>query len=279
MAPVPARYTHGHHESVLRSHRWRTAENSAAYLLAAPPAGPGAARRRLRAGHDHTRPRGARGAGPHPWHRRLGRRHRAGASGGGDGRGLRDLGRAFASRGVRRGRRLPPRHRRRVGGRGARAPGAAAPPCADRCTAGVAPRHPPGRHRGCSRRGLRRDDLVPRRAAPRPVARCSTAPSLAGTAASPTPAATCWLGPTRPASTTSRPPRRPGASPRRRTGPGGPRRGPNASSASALADQLLSAGLADRAELDAIAAAWRAWADEPDGWFSVLHGEIVCRVP
>ncbi|MFD5112380.1 class I SAM-dependent methyltransferase [Streptomyces sp. NPDC058391] len=27
-------YTHGHHESVLRSHRWRTAANSAAYLLA-----------------------------------------------------------------------------------------------------------------------------------------------------------------------------------------------------------------------------------------------------
>ncbi|WP_214105176.1 class I SAM-dependent methyltransferase [Acrocarpospora catenulata] len=26
-------YTHGHHESVLRSHRWRTAENSAAHLL------------------------------------------------------------------------------------------------------------------------------------------------------------------------------------------------------------------------------------------------------
>src|SRR5262245_29566488 len=34
--PVPAEeiYTHGHHEAVLRSHRWRTAENSAAYLLA-----------------------------------------------------------------------------------------------------------------------------------------------------------------------------------------------------------------------------------------------------
>ena len=28
-----ATYTHGHHESVLRSHRWRTVENSAAYLL------------------------------------------------------------------------------------------------------------------------------------------------------------------------------------------------------------------------------------------------------
>ena len=27
------RYSHGHHESVLRSHRWRTAENSAGYLL------------------------------------------------------------------------------------------------------------------------------------------------------------------------------------------------------------------------------------------------------
>lgn len=31
----PDVYTHGHHESVLRSHRWRTAENSAAYLLPA----------------------------------------------------------------------------------------------------------------------------------------------------------------------------------------------------------------------------------------------------
>jgi len=26
-------YLHGHHDSVLRSHRWRTAENSAGYLL------------------------------------------------------------------------------------------------------------------------------------------------------------------------------------------------------------------------------------------------------
>ena len=30
---MAAVYTHGHHESVLRSHRWRTAANSAAYLL------------------------------------------------------------------------------------------------------------------------------------------------------------------------------------------------------------------------------------------------------
>jgi SAM-dependent methyltransferase len=34
MSPSPAdRYTHGHHDSVLASHRTRTAENSAAYLL------------------------------------------------------------------------------------------------------------------------------------------------------------------------------------------------------------------------------------------------------
>src|SRR5215213_6503887 len=37
---MPATYTHGHHESVLRSHRWRTAANSAAYLL--PHLRPGA---------------------------------------------------------------------------------------------------------------------------------------------------------------------------------------------------------------------------------------------
>src|SRR5260370_25338547 len=33
MVEASERYTHGHHESVLRSHRWRTAANSAAYLL------------------------------------------------------------------------------------------------------------------------------------------------------------------------------------------------------------------------------------------------------
>lgn len=33
MAELRGTYTHGHHESVLRSHRWRSAQNSAAYLL------------------------------------------------------------------------------------------------------------------------------------------------------------------------------------------------------------------------------------------------------
>ena len=30
---TPEIYTHGHHESVLRNHTWRTAENSAGYIL------------------------------------------------------------------------------------------------------------------------------------------------------------------------------------------------------------------------------------------------------
>jgi len=34
MPTSPDTYLHGHHDSVLRSHRWRTAENSAGYLLA-----------------------------------------------------------------------------------------------------------------------------------------------------------------------------------------------------------------------------------------------------
>jgi ubiquinone/menaquinone biosynthesis C-methylase UbiE len=33
MSNTPDRYSHGHHESVLRSHEWRTAQNSAGFLL------------------------------------------------------------------------------------------------------------------------------------------------------------------------------------------------------------------------------------------------------
>jgi SAM-dependent methyltransferase len=43
-----------------------------------------------------------------------------------------------------------------------------------------------------------------------------------------------------------------------------------------LARQLLRDGAADEAELAAISAAWRAWAADDDGWFSLLHGEILC---
>lgn len=45
---------------------------------------------------------------------------------------------------------------------------------------------------------------------------------------------------------------------------------------SALAGQAIALGLADPGELDDLAAGWRRWADQPDGWFAVLHGEILC---
>lgn len=44
---------------------------------------------------------------------------------------------------------------------------------------------------------------------------------------------------------------------------------------SALASQAISAGLASAEELAAIAAGWRTWAQRVGAWFSVLHGEIL----
>ena len=46
---------------------------------------------------------------------------------------------------------------------------------------------------------------------------------------------------------------------------------------SALADQALDRQLADEAELQRLAAAWRRWAAAPDGWFAVVHGEVLAR--
>jgi len=46
---------------------------------------------------------------------------------------------------------------------------------------------------------------------------------------------------------------------------------------SAIGEQAEREGFATRADLDAMAAAWRSWAADPDAWFAVLHGEIVCR--
>lgn len=46
---------------------------------------------------------------------------------------------------------------------------------------------------------------------------------------------------------------------------------------SRLGDQLVDNGAATRAELAELADAWRRWAEHPDAWFAVLHGEIVCR--
>ncbi len=47
---------------------------------------------------------------------------------------------------------------------------------------------------------------------------------------------------------------------------------------SAIAEQLVGSGMATREELQEISAAWRDWAAHADGWISVLHGEILIRV-
>lgn len=46
---------------------------------------------------------------------------------------------------------------------------------------------------------------------------------------------------------------------------------------SSYRDHALAQGLADDAELEEIAAAWRAWASAPDAVFFVPHGEIIAR--
>jgi SAM-dependent methyltransferase len=46
---------------------------------------------------------------------------------------------------------------------------------------------------------------------------------------------------------------------------------------SAIARQAVAGGHATRAELSRIASGWRAWGAEPDAWFGILHGEILCR--
>jgi hypothetical protein len=46
---------------------------------------------------------------------------------------------------------------------------------------------------------------------------------------------------------------------------------------SSFARQAVEYGLSDDAELAAIAGAWRHWADQPDGFFMVPHGEVLAR--
>jgi ubiquinone/menaquinone biosynthesis C-methylase UbiE len=46
---------------------------------------------------------------------------------------------------------------------------------------------------------------------------------------------------------------------------------------SGIARDILRLGLATTAQLEEISAAWRAWATAPDGWLAIPHGEIICR--
>jgi hypothetical protein len=42
-----------------------------------------------------------------------------------------------------------------------------------------------------------------------------------------------------------------------------------------MAEQLLAHGVASVGDLADFAAAWRRWADSPDGWFVAVHGEVL----
>ena len=44
-----------------------------------------------------------------------------------------------------------------------------------------------------------------------------------------------------------------------------------------LGDAAIRLGLADRSELEDLADAWRRWAAHPDAFFAFLHGEVVAR--
>ncbi|WP_153393695.1 class I SAM-dependent methyltransferase [Ornithinicoccus halotolerans] len=46
--------------------------------------------------------------------------------------------------------------------------------------------------------------------------------------------------------------------------------------AGTFARTALERGLADQDELAALADGWREWAGEPDAWFCLLHGEVLC---
>ena len=46
---------------------------------------------------------------------------------------------------------------------------------------------------------------------------------------------------------------------------------------SSFADQAVERGLTTRDQLEELAAAWHAWIDSDDGWFAVLNSEILCR--
>jgi ubiquinone/menaquinone biosynthesis C-methylase UbiE len=45
---------------------------------------------------------------------------------------------------------------------------------------------------------------------------------------------------------------------------------------SSIAAQALASGYATQADLHRLSAAWLAWAADPGAWFSVVHGELIC---
>jgi len=48
---------------------------------------------------------------------------------------------------------------------------------------------------------------------------------------------------------------------------------------SSFADQAIERGVASLPELEDVAGGWIDWANDDDGWFAVTHGEIIAAVP
>ena len=43
-------------------------------------------------------------------------------------------------------------------------------------------------------------------------------------------------------------------------------------------DEVLGQGLGGETDVDEVVEGWRAWTDAPDGWFVVVHGEVLARI-
>ena len=269
MPTTPDQYLHGHHDSVLRSHRWRTADNSAGYLLGqlAPDArlldvgcGPGTITVDLAARVPGGQVTGIdRAPTSSPW---------PGGSGPPGQRNVRfqagdvyHLGFDSGKFDVVHAHQVLQHLSDPVGALprcGASAVPAGWSPPATATTAGcsgtpTSPSWPsggpvPAGGPGARRRaGRRPPDAVlgaggrPRRPRRRPAARGAT----------PRRDDRSWWG---------------GLWAERLTD-------------SPFGDRAVEHGLATREDLTRLAAAWLRWADADDAWFFIPHGEILCHVP
>jgi ubiquinone/menaquinone biosynthesis C-methylase UbiE len=262
----PPRYTHGHHESVLRSHRWRTAENSAGYLLA-----------HLRAGSSIL----DIGCGPGTITLDLARlvapgtvigidrseQAVAAAVGGLDGRSqvTFETGDLFSMRFTDQSFDFVHAHQvlqhveDPVGALGqmarvCRSDGLVAVRDSDYASMTWYPEYPEldrwlDLYRQTARSNGGEPDAGRRLAAWARAAGCTNISASASAWCFATPEDRRWWAQTWAERIT----------------------------VTALSDRIRELGLADQDELESIGRAWLRWADDPDGWFSVMHGEVLCR--